>query len=239
MRGLKRCGVPTHALLSCLPMNYLAHALLSPDDDRVMVGNIAGDFLRSLDRLAPGIREGVILHRRIDSYSNTHDAFRCSVRRLAPTMGHYARAVIDVFYDYFLARDFGRYAAGQSLEAFVRDVDARFQCQRHLLPEALARRWHDLDWLNSYARVDGIERSLERLSRRSKRGVDLTTAMPLLKEHEQGLTQDLGLLLPDLQRLVQSATPNKESGISEARVSSNFGTVIPSEVEGSRVLRRG
>ena len=95
---------------------------------------------------------------------------------------------------------------GKSLAAFVRHADARFQRERHLLPDALAARWHDLNWLNTYAHTEGIEHSLKRLSRRSKRGADLTTAMPLLKEHEEGLTRDLGLLLPDLQRLVQSAT---------------------------------
>ena len=168
-------------------MNYFAHAFLSPADDQVMVGNMIGDFVRSLDGLAPGIRRGVVLHRQIDSYTNTHAAFRRSSRRLFPVMGHYARVVVDVFYDHLLTRHCEDYTDAGTLTDFVQAIDLRYQAQRHFLPEDLPVRWRSVDWLASYARTEGVVQSLRRLSRRSRRGVDLTAAMPLLARHRQGL----------------------------------------------------
>ena len=49
-------------------MNFLAHALLSGDDDAVLVGNVCADFIKGvrLDDVPDGIRDGVRMHRRID-----------------------------------------------------------------------------------------------------------------------------------------------------------------------------
>jgi acyl carrier protein phosphodiesterase len=183
-------------------MNYLAHALLSPADDTIMVGNLVGDYVRSLEDIHPGIREGVILHRRIDSVANSHPAFRRSTRLLTPTLGHYARAVLDIFYDHLLARHFTDFVPATTLDGFVESTDRRFQGQRHHLPPDIATRWDRLTWLTTYAHHDGIASSLRRLSQRSRRNADLTTALPLLDEFHDALKIDLEELLPDLQTLV-------------------------------------
>lgn len=183
-------------------MNYLAHALLSPADDTIMVGNLVGDYVRSLEGIDPDIRKGVILHRRIDSVANSHPAFRRSAHRLVPVMGHYARAVLDIFYDHLLARHFTDFVPATTLDAFVASIDHRFQGQRHRLPPHIATRWDHLTWLTTYAHHDGIARSLRRLSQRSRRGADLTTALPLLDEFHDALKRDLEELLPDLEKLV-------------------------------------
>ncbi|MBL7077011.1 MAG: DUF479 domain-containing protein [Kiritimatiellae bacterium] len=183
-------------------MNYLAHAMLSPTDDLVMVGNMVGDFVRSLDGLPPRLRQGVVLHRRIDSAANEHPAFRRSTHLLVPAMGHYARAVVDVFYDHLLAVHFDDFGDGETLDGFVQSVDRRFRSQRHHLPANLAVRWDSVVWLTSYAHTDGVARSLHRLSQRSRRGADLTVAMPLLEEHSEALKEDLSALFPALKDVV-------------------------------------
>jgi acyl carrier protein phosphodiesterase len=192
-------------------MNYLAHAMLSPDDDLVMVGNLVGDFVRSLDGIPPRLREGVVLHRRIDRVANEHPAFRRSAQRLVPTMGHYARAAIDILYDHLLARDFSDFGDTGSLDSFVADVDRRFQSQRLHLPAALSTRWESVAWLSSYAHIDGIRRSLHRLSQRSRRTVDLTVAMPLLEAHHEALKDDLNELFPALKEVVRESQALREA----------------------------
>ncbi len=186
-------------------MNYLAHAMLSPDDDLIMVGNLVGDFVRSLDGLPPRLRQGVVLHRRIDSAANGHPAFRRSTHRLVPAIGHYARAVLDIFYDHILARNFDAFSVGGALGLgeFVASTDRRYLAQRHHLPRDIADRWDTVTWLGSYAHPDGVARSLRRLSQRSRRDIDLTVVLPLLEQHYSAFREDLAELFPDLERVVE------------------------------------
>jgi len=186
-------------------MNYLAHAMLSPDDDLVMVGNLVGDFVRSLEGLPPRLRDGVMLHRRIDRVANEHPAFRRSVHRLVPLMGHYARAVIDVLYDHLLANHFADFSTAGTLDEFVQAIDCRFQSQRRYLPGNLTARWESVTWLTSYAHLDGVRHSLHRLSQRSRREVDLTTAIPIMEAHHEALREDLTELFPALEDVVTQA----------------------------------
>jgi acyl carrier protein phosphodiesterase len=184
-------------------MNYLAHAMLSPTDDLVMVGNLVGDFVRSLEGISPRLREGVVLHRRIDSTANEHPAFRRSTHLLVPAIGHYARAVLDILYDHILARHFDAFSDAGSLDEFVESIDRRYAAQRDHLPPDIATRWNSVTWLSSYLHIDGVTRSLNRLSQRSRHDVDLTAALPLLAQHYDAIRDDLAELFPALTMVVK------------------------------------
>ena len=53
-------------------MNFLFHMLLSGNDEQLLVGNFMGDFVKGplQERFEPRIRQGVMLHRKIDSYDD-------------------------------------------------------------------------------------------------------------------------------------------------------------------------
>src|SRR6185295_518013 len=70
------------------------------------------------DRFPTGIRDGIMQHRRIDAYTDTHPAAAAFRRVLIPDHGHYARVIADVFFDHFLSLRFDEFA-GQSLDAFL------------------------------------------------------------------------------------------------------------------------
>ena len=55
-------------------MNFLAHAFLARDDIDLMIGSLMGDFVKGpLDgQYAPSITRGLILHRRVDTYTDSH-----------------------------------------------------------------------------------------------------------------------------------------------------------------------
>ena len=63
-------------------MNYLVHLYLSEPNAECQLGNLMGDFIKGrLDPgLAPGIRRGIEMHRRVDSFAHHHAAFRRSKR---------------------------------------------------------------------------------------------------------------------------------------------------------------
>ena len=55
-------------------MNYLAHIYLSGEDEDLMIGNFIADSVRGnqLADFPEGVRKGIVLHRKIDSYTDRH-----------------------------------------------------------------------------------------------------------------------------------------------------------------------
>src|SRR5512137_1136286 len=120
-------------------MNFLFHMLLSGDDEQLLVGNFMGDFVKgSLEgRFPPRIRQGVTLHRRMDSFASRNDHFQQSRRRISPDYGLYRAVLVDLFYDHFLVREwdtwstepFGSYLARTRsiVERYHGDLPDRMQ----------------------------------------------------------------------------------------------------------------
>ncbi|MEL7021319.1 MAG: DUF479 domain-containing protein, partial [Bacteroidota bacterium] len=83
-------------------MNFLAHLFLSCNDESLLIGNFIADAIRNRDlkQYSKAIQSGVLLHRKIDSYTDNHPIIRKGTKRLRPQHRKYAAVVIDVFYDY-------------------------------------------------------------------------------------------------------------------------------------------
>ncbi|MEK7257992.1 MAG: DUF479 domain-containing protein, partial [Bacteroidota bacterium] len=101
-------------------MNFLAHFLLSGKSEPLIVGNFLGDFLknREVAALPETVRAGVILHRHIDTFTDRHPAVLQSVQRLRPVHGRYSPVLLDVFYDFILAKNWETYCS-QNLGDFA------------------------------------------------------------------------------------------------------------------------
>ncbi|MGL4552092.1 MAG: ACP phosphodiesterase, partial [Gemmataceae bacterium] len=65
-------------------MNWLAHALLSPPDPEVRLGNLLADLVKGRDRHPMGepFRRGIALHQRIDRFTDAHPVVHRSIARL-------------------------------------------------------------------------------------------------------------------------------------------------------------
>ena len=157
-------------------MNYLAHLFLARDDAESLIGNLAGDFVKGQlrDQFTPGIREGIMQHRRIDAFTDTHPHVAAFRRVLIPDHGHYSRVISDIFFDHFLATNFSHYS-GETVEQFVNRVFAMMDGQPR--PGRLAMVYPYIrSWILSYRDVDGIRIALTNLSRRLSRRPHLETA---------------------------------------------------------------
>ena len=87
-------------------MNFLAHAYLSGDNPKILVGNFIGDFVKGSDlreRYDSSIAYGIELHRMIDTFTDSHPVVMNSKIRLRETYRHYAPVIVDMYYDHFLA----------------------------------------------------------------------------------------------------------------------------------------
>ena len=100
-------------------MNHLAHFLLSASDPALLVGGFLGDFVKGrLNGQYPhDIENGIKLHRAIDAFTDRHPIVRRSCLRPDNEFRRVAPIMMDIIYDYFLARHWHRFRE-DSLEQF-------------------------------------------------------------------------------------------------------------------------
>jgi acyl carrier protein phosphodiesterase len=183
-------------------MNHLMHLFLSGSDPEILVGNLMGDFIKGRldDRFPPGIRRGIEIHRKIDSFAAGNTLFLQSKRCLDPCFGHYRAVLVDIFYDHFLARDWDRYSS-VPLEEFIRfshQTLSRYQAQLpprllELLPRMFSRHW-----LIAYQEPAGIKIALRRMSDRLARPNPLAEGFAELSKKRDLLLSDFRGFLPEV-----------------------------------------
>ena len=154
-------------------MNFLAHVMLSSHDSEEMVGNLLGDFVRKGEESAfsERMQRGIILHRRIDGFTDQHPVFMRSRRRIRPELRRYGGIAVDLFYDHFLARAFSDYhdvSLEQFVDRFYRLLE-QYEPQLPLRLQQIMPSMIERNWLVSYREVDAIERALSRISLRLSR----------------------------------------------------------------------
>lgn len=187
-------------------MNYLAHLLLSENSPESRLGNLLGDFVKT-DALAPfplPIQRGVLLHQKIDSFTDTHAIFQQSRQRISLERRRFAGILIDIFYDHFLAVHWSTYA-GVPLDEFAQSVYATLIQYQDILPDTLqqiAPHMIQHNWLVSYGSISGIQSALERVAKRLKRTNDLASAVTELETHYQQLEEDFLSFFPELADFV-------------------------------------
>jgi acyl carrier protein phosphodiesterase len=182
-------------------MNYLAHLFLAGRTAESMLGNLAGDFVKGAlgDRFTPGVRQGIVEHRKIDEFTDTHPAVASFRRVIGAEQGHYSRVISDVFFDHFLSRHWSDYSA-ETRDEFLRRVFDTLDPHIDDMPGHLRfvyPRMRDGGWLESYADPRGIETALRNLSRRFSRAPRLETAVHLLDDARDELLAHFREFFPD------------------------------------------
>ena len=155
-------------------MNYLAHFYLSFDQEPLIVGNLLGDFVRGrLDhprnsRYNTAIKQGILLHRHIDFFTDTHPAGQLCRALMPAVFSKYKGVVMDMYFDYFLAKNFDEYST-LPLRDFTAHIYKILYKYEDSLPQDSLPLLHSMthhDWLYHYQFKEGIERSFMGMSKR-------------------------------------------------------------------------
>ena len=187
-------------------MNFLAHCLLSCDDEHLLVGNFLADWLRNAEVLAlpPAVQRGVTLHRLIDRYTDNHPAVRRSTARLQPAHRKYAPVLVDIYYDHLLASYWNRYSS-ESLSDFAQRQYYLLERYRHLMPPRLRARTSGMiagNWLVQYGTDRGLRYTFQQVRKRLSRPEWLDDLETTLRTEHAGLTVDFHQFFPQLQTYV-------------------------------------
>ena len=153
-------------------MNFLAHIYLSGEGDELLtIGNFIADTVRGKEYLQypEAMQRGILLHRKIDTFTDAHPIFRQSKHRLVPTYNHYAGVLVDIYYDYFLAKHWKEYST-ISLEQYAQRFYNSLQKHQLLLSEKaqnLSKYIIAEHWLEKYQTIEGIASILYQMDSRT------------------------------------------------------------------------
>jgi len=185
-------------------VNFLAHIFLARHSDDAMLGALLGDFVGTagLDRYAPEVQREILLHRKIDSYTDRHPEVVQAKARFPEGRRRYAGIALDVYFDHLLARDWHRHHGGD-LDEFTRHFYGVLLAQFAILPpklQLIAPNMAANDWLASYRHRDAVDRAVTRIATRlSRRGEHLIECLPLLRRHEPEIQHHFTAFFPDLE----------------------------------------
>ena len=167
-------------------MNYLAHIYLSGENDLVTIGNFIADSIKGRDykTFPKDIQTGIILHRHIDTYTDAHKTVRQSTKRLHEKYSHYSGVIVDILYDYFLAKNWSNYSdmpLVEYVDAFYDSLEEHYDILPLRIQKMMPYMITD-NWLVSYASIDGITRVLEGMNRRTKNRSGMNEAVVELEQ---------------------------------------------------------
>ena len=188
-------------------MNWLAHVFLSEPTLDFRLGNLLADLVRGEDRtrMSAEFLRGATCHKAIDAFTDAHPIVLRSRQRIDARYRRFSGVLLDVFYDYLLARRWSDYA-DEPLDEFTANFYAAARHhQLDLPPDARATLdrivTHDL--LGQYQRMAGVENSLRRVStyiqKRWKRDYALHESVAELQRHESELADDFAAFFPLLR----------------------------------------
>jgi len=182
-------------------MNFLAHLLLAGPE-------LLGDFVKGPlpGSLPPDLALGVALHRQIDLQTDGHPLFRQSCARITPARRRVAGIMVDLFYDHFLVRHWGRFSA-VPLTTYLAEFYHALAQRHGQLPVRLQGLWprmRDQAWLQSYGDAASVGWALDNLARRRSRlQAALLGAGEELPWQYAELEQDFLALFPQLTQFAQ------------------------------------
>jgi len=168
-------------------MNFLAHIYLSFDNPEITLGNFFADHIRAnkYKHLPNTVQKGILLHREIDTFTDSHAIPKKSSRRLHKNYSHYSRVIVDIFYDHFLAKNWNRYSnvpLNDYVETFYDLLEENYDIlplgTKRMMPYMIAD-----NWLYNYSNLTGISRVLDGMNRRTKNKSKMNFAIIDLEEH--------------------------------------------------------
>ena len=193
-------------------MNWLAHVFLSENHIEYQLGNLLTDPLkgRAWEGASQRIHRGIMMHKHIDTFTDTHPVVSQSKARLTKR-GHLKGVVLDVLYDHFLSLHWDSFCTIPR-EVFLKDFRHRAlgvigdypEKAQYVITRVVGNRQ-----LSSYEHMDGVVAAFTRIDNRLSdraRSKDTTTRyIPLIAKERDYLEEAFLTFFPELMRTVKES----------------------------------
>ena len=214
-------------------MNFLAHLKLSGEHDNIMLGNFIADHIKGnkIYHLPQEVIDGIMLHRKIDFYTDNHPEFIKSRERLYEKYHKYAGVIMDVFYDHFLAKNWDNYSE-LSLNTFTSYTYGVLLKNYLILPKRTKKILPILilnNWLSSYKEFSGLRKTFNVISKRTAFKTNFNSVVDDLIVDYDKYEEEFNMFFPDIAEFVEIQlnilypdTPEKNIIIKKQLIDSNI-----------------
>ncbi len=194
-------------------MNFLAHAHLSFNQPDILVGNMISDFIKGKKQFdyPDAVRKGIILHRAIDDFTDTHEITQQVKLFFKPQYRLYAGAFTDVVYDHFLANDLTIFLTDEDLKQFTIEVYKCLETNFEILPPVFKQMLPAMieqNWLYNYKNKWGIQKSFAGLVHRARYLTESDIAFTIFNEHYDVIKSFYQVFYPDLLKFASQQLLN-------------------------------
>jgi acyl carrier protein phosphodiesterase len=188
-------------------MNFLSHIYLSGESEEIKLGNFIGDFVkgRQFLKYPENVSKGILLHRQIDSFTDTHPIVRECIIKLRPGFGKYSGIVVDLFLDHLLAVNWHLYSF-EKLSVFTKRFHAVLLSNFFLLPSQVKMFLPFLiqnKRLQSYSSFDGIEKTLSIMVQHTSLPSETKYAMKILEDEYLFFNNAFNQFFPEIISFIE------------------------------------
>ena len=189
-------------------MNFLAHLYLSGTNNQLKVGNFIGDWVkgRNLSAFPEAVQKGIMLHRHIDSFTDSHPIVKQSTDKLRADCGKYAGIIVDIFYDHFLAVNWDQHSS-KSLSTFARNSYVLLLANYRILPLAVKGFIFKMilsNRLETYQTIDGIRKVLELMSKYTSLPDHSKIAIEILENEYNSFQNEFDEFFVEIKKFVEN-----------------------------------
>lgn len=165
-----------------------------------------GDYVkgRNYIQYPEGIRKGILLHRKIDFYTDNHPVTKQSRLHLADKYSKYSGIVVDIFYDYLLTLSWANYC-NIPLPEFVNRAFHLLRNNYDIFPQGIKNFFPNFirnNWLIAYSTIEGMETVLQRMSSRTSLPEYTEFAIQSLRERENEYLEEFNQFFPDIRNYI-------------------------------------
>jgi acyl carrier protein phosphodiesterase len=166
-------------------MNYLGHLVLSGKNDEVLFGNFIADSIKGSSYLdwPKDIQNGILLHRFIDSFTDSNENYLKGKRRFYDQYPKVGGVINDIIYDYLLWQyelEYQTINLHKEITRFYNVLDT----YKSKMPENLRFMYGYMkrdNWLLNYKYESGIKKALNGIGRRMKYSNNLEQSFQVVK----------------------------------------------------------
>lgn len=192
----------------------LGHIYLSGDKPKLLVGSFIGEMktVNDLSIYKKEIRDGIKLHQYIDNFFNSHPVVLESKKRLNPKYTKYSDAIINFFYDHFLAANWMEFS-DRPLEKFALNAYVTLVEYQEILPYKAKRMLPKMirgNWLTRLTTLGGVNQVINQMEKKSTKHTYIVSALEDLISGYKGFKQDFYEFFPKLIQNVSTGTSIEE-----------------------------
>lgn len=184
-------------------MNYLAHLLLSGSDEDVIFGNFIGDAIKGkqYQKYSMNIQKGILLHRQIDTFTDSHPIYLQSKRRFYKNYPKISGVITDILYDHLLCLEWDKHTH-KKLPDFINSsydfLDSRIlDMPDRMTPVYEHMRTHD--WFARYQTKEGTALSLMQIGKRMGFGLNIGNSIMEFEKEETLFIDEFNVFFDEMR----------------------------------------